>query len=185
MWKGQKAERADSHLANRPTPAMIQELVSTCSLAQLNELMMASADPRVPLYRGMFTKVEPKLQGGVLIGLGVWCAAFNSPNARAISAPITPAMAANGVRLVDFAELRRARTAVYIVVPEGDAARSRVALATLFGLAASQLRKGDLTPESAPALFNFDEAGHMVKSQLPHIFLSDLFQILSEPPASH
>jgi hypothetical protein len=27
----------------RPTPAMIQELVSTYSLAQLNELMMASA----------------------------------------------------------------------------------------------------------------------------------------------
>ncbi|MGH9836188.1 MAG: hypothetical protein ACRD9Y_24455 [Blastocatellia bacterium] len=34
-----------------------------------------------PLYWGMFTKVEPKLQGGVLIGLGVRCAAFNIPNA--------------------------------------------------------------------------------------------------------
>jgi type IV secretory pathway TraG/TraD family ATPase VirD4 len=152
------------HLAQwheRPTPAMIQELVSTYSLAQLNELMMASADPRVPLYWGMFTKVEPKLQGGVLIGLGVRCAAFNIPNARAISAPITPLMAAEGTRLVDFAELRRARTAVYVVVPEGDAARYWVVLATLFGLAASHLRKGELTPESAPVLFNFDEAGNI------------------------
>jgi type IV secretory pathway TraG/TraD family ATPase VirD4 len=152
------------HLAQwheRPTPAMIQELVSTYSLAQLNELMMASADPRVPLYWGMFTKVEPKLQGGVLIGLGVRCAAFNIPNARAISSPITPMMAANGIRLVDFADLRRARTAVYVVVPEGDAARYRVVLATLFGLAASHLRKGELEAESAPVLFNFDEAGNI------------------------
>jgi type IV secretory pathway TraG/TraD family ATPase VirD4 len=152
------------HLAQwhaRPTPAMIQELVSTYSLAQLNELMMASADPKVPLYWGMFTKVEPKLQGGVLIGLGVRCAAFNIPNAKAISSPITPMMAARGVRLVDFAELRQPRTAVYVVVPEGDAARYKVVLATLFGLAASHLRKGDLTPESAPVLFNFDEAGNI------------------------
>lgn len=152
------------HLAQwhaRPTPAMIQELVSTYSLAELNQLMMSSADPRVPLYWGMFTKVEPKLQGGVLIGLGVRCAAFNIPNAKAISSPITPMMAARGVRLVDFAELRRTRTAIYVVVPEGDAARYKVVLATLFGLAASHLRKGDITIESAPVLFNFDEAGNI------------------------
>jgi hypothetical protein len=109
----------------------------------------------------MFTKVEPKLQGGVLIGLGVRCAAFNIPNAKAISSPITPVMAASGIRLVDFAELRRARTAVYVVVPEGDAARYRVVLATLFGLTASHLRKGELNDESAPVLFNFDEAGNI------------------------
>jgi len=152
------------HLAQwhaRPTPAMIQELVSTYSLAELNQLMMSSADPKVALYWGMFTKVEPKLQGGVLIGLGVRCAAFNIPNAKAISSPITPVMAARGVRLVDFAELREPRTAIYVVVPEGDAARYKVVLATLFGLAASHLRKGELTRESTPVLFNFDEAGNI------------------------
>ena len=152
------------HLAQwhaRPTPAMIQELVSTYSLAELNQLMMSSADPNVSLYWGMFTKVEPKLQGGVLIGLGVRCAAFNIPNAKAISSPITPVMAARGVSPVDFAELRRPGTAIYVVVPEGDAARYKVVLATLFGLAASHLRKGELTPESAPVLFNFDEAGNI------------------------
>lgn len=146
---------------NCPTPAMIQELVSSYPLLQLNEMMMNAADPRVPLYWGMFTKVEPKLQGGVLIGLGVRCAAFNIPNAKAISAPITPAMAEKGVRMIDFAELRRGRTAIYVVVPEGDATRYRVVLATLFGLAASHLRKGELTDDSAPVLFNFDEAGNI------------------------
>lgn len=152
------------HLAQwhaRPTPAMIQELVSTYSLAQLNDLMMSSADPQVPLYWGMFTKVEPKLQGGVLIGLGVRCAAFNIPNAKAISSPITTMMAARGIRLIDFAQLRAPRTAIYVVVPEGDAMRYKVVLATLFGLAASHLRKGELHETSAPVLFNFDEAGNI------------------------
>ncbi|MFN7931039.1 MAG: hypothetical protein U0Y68_24550 [Blastocatellia bacterium] len=75
-------------------------MVSQYSLTELNELMMSSADPNVPLYWGMFTKVEPKLQGGVLIGLGVRCAAFNIPNAKAITSPITTKMAARGIRLL-------------------------------------------------------------------------------------
>nr|WP_281722484.1 type IV secretory system conjugative DNA transfer family protein [Nitrosomonas nitrosa] len=152
------------HLANwheRPTPAMIQELISIYSLPQLNEMMMASADPRVPLYWGMFTKVEPKLQGGVLIGIGVRCAAFNIPNAKAISSPITNPMATRGIRLIDFAELRQPRTAIYVVVPEGDAVRYKVVLATLFGLAASYLRRGEIKPDAVPVLFNFDEAGNI------------------------
>lgn len=152
------------HLAQwheRPTPAMIQELVSVYSLGDLNKMMMASRDPNVPLYWGMFTKVEPKLQGGVLIGLGVRCAAFNIPNAKAISSPITNPMAARGIRLIDFAELRQPRTAIFVVVPEGDAARYKVVLATLFGLAASYLRRGEIKPESVPVLFNFDEAGNI------------------------
>lgn len=123
--------------------------------------MMALPDPRMPLYWGMFTKVEPKLQGGVLIGLGVRCAVFNIPNAKAISSPITTRMAARGIRLIDFAGLRQPRTAIYVVVPEGDAARYKVVLATLFGLAASHLRKGELNDNSAPVLFNFDEVGNI------------------------
>lgn len=150
------------HLAQavaRPTPAMIQELVSGYSLAELNKMMMESADPNVPLYWGMFTKVEPKLQGGVLIGLGVRCASFSIPNAKAISSPITPHFAARGIRPVHFEELRRPRTAIYVVVPEGDAMRYKIVIATLFGLAASHLRKAELQPDSAPVLFSFDEAG--------------------------
>lgn len=150
------------HLAQavpRPTPAMIQELVSGYSLAELNKMMMGSADPNVPLYWGMFTKVEPKLQGGVLIGLGVRCASFSIPNAKAISSPITPYFAARGIRPVSFEELRRPRTAIYVVVPEGDAMRYKIVIATLFGLAASYLRKAELQPDSAPVLFSFDEAG--------------------------
>jgi hypothetical protein len=53
----------------------------------------------------MFSKVEPKLQAGVLIGLGVACADFSTPNMLAIASPITSVMAARGVRFVNFAKM--------------------------------------------------------------------------------
>jgi hypothetical protein len=96
-----------------------------------------------------------------LIGIGVRCAAFNLPNAKAISSPITNPMTTRGIRLIDFAELRRPRTAIYVVVPEGDAVRYKVVLATLFGLAASHLRRGEIKLDAVPVLFNFDEAGNI------------------------
>src|SRR4030095_8705503 len=101
----------------RPAPHMIQELISSLPLPRLNELMMNSSDPKVPIYWGMFSKIEPKLQAGVLIGLGVACADFATPNMVAISSPITTVMAARGVRFVDFGELRRPGTAIFVVVP--------------------------------------------------------------------
>jgi hypothetical protein len=52
-----------NQLHPRPAPHMIQELISTLTLQQLNDLMMKSLDPKVPLYWGMFSKVEPKLRG--------------------------------------------------------------------------------------------------------------------------
>ena len=88
-----------NQLRARPAPHMIQELISTLSLQQLNEQMMKSAEPKVPLYWGMFNKVDPKLQAGVLIGLGVACADFSTPNMMAISSPITNPMAARNAQM--------------------------------------------------------------------------------------
>jgi type IV secretory pathway TraG/TraD family ATPase VirD4 len=151
----------------RPAPPMIQELIATLTLAELNELMMSSPEPKVPFYWGMFSKVEPKLQAGVLIGLGVACADFGVPNVAAISSPVLPARASRGVRAVDFAELRRPGTVVFVVVAEGDAERYKRVLATFFGLANDCLRGGELTPESAPVLFNLDEVGNIYIPDLP------------------
>lgn len=130
-------------LHERPAPHMIQELISTVSLAQLNELMLNSPDPKVPLYWGMFSKVEPKLQAGVLIGLGVACADFSTPNMMAISSPITNVMAECGVRFVNSSELRKPGTAIFMIVPEGDAERYKRILSTFFGLANDCLRNGN------------------------------------------
>jgi type IV secretory pathway TraG/TraD family ATPase VirD4 len=151
----------------RPAPHMIQELISGATLQELNELMMKSPDPKVPLYWGMFSKVEPKLQAGVLIGLGVTCADFSTPNMMAISSPITNVMAARGVRSVDFNMLRTPGTAIFVVVPEGDAERYKRVLTTFFGLANECLRNGRLDNSSAPVLFNLDEIGNIHIPDLP------------------
>ena len=156
-----------NQLHPRPAPHMIQELISTLSLTQLNELMMASRDPKVPLYWGMFSKVEPKLQAGVLIGLGVACADFATPNLMAIASPITPVMQQRGIRFVDFTELRRTGTAIFVVVPEGDAERYKRVLSTLIGLVNDCLRNGELSEASAPVLFNLDEIGNIHIPDLP------------------
>ncbi|MGE0128983.1 MAG: type IV secretory system conjugative DNA transfer family protein [Blastocatellales bacterium] len=156
-----------NQLHTRPAPHMIQELISTLSLQQLNDQMMKSPDPKVPLYWGMFSKVEPKLQAGVLIGLGVACADFSTPNMMAISSPITNPMAARGVRFVDFTELRQPGTAIFMIVPEGDAERYKRVLSTFFGLANDCLRNGELTEDSAPVLFNLDEIGNIHIPDLP------------------
>jgi type IV secretory pathway TraG/TraD family ATPase VirD4 len=156
-----------NQLHARPAPHMIQELISTPSLMQLNNLMMKSSDPKVPLYWGMFSKVEPKLQAGVLIGLGVACADFSTPNMMAICSPITSPMAARGVRFVDFSELRMPGTAIFMIVPEGDAERYKRVLSTFFGLANDCLRNGELNDKSAPVLFNLDEIGNIHVPDLP------------------
>src|SRR5262245_2592469 len=151
----------------RPAPHMIQELISGASLQQLNELMMKSPDRKVPLYWGMFAKVEPKLQAGVLIGLGVACADFSTPNMMAIASPITNVMAARGVRFLDFDRLRMPGTAIYMIVPEGDAERYKRVLSTFIGIANDWLRNGELNERSAPVLFNLDEIGNIHIPDLP------------------
>jgi type IV secretory pathway TraG/TraD family ATPase VirD4 len=156
-----------NQLHPHPAPHMIQELISTLSLQQLNDLMMKSLDPKVPLYWGMFSKVEPKLQAGVLIGLGVACADFSTPNMMAIASPITNPMAARGVRFVNFSDLRQANTAIFMVVPEGDAERYKRVLSTFFGLANDCLRNGAISEDSAPILFNLDEIGNIHIPDLP------------------
>jgi hypothetical protein len=83
----------------------------------------------------MFSKVEPKLQAGVLTGLGVACADFSTPNMMAIASPITSLMAARGVRFVNFSELRKPGTAIFLIVPEGDAERYKRILSTFIGVA--------------------------------------------------
>jgi type IV secretory pathway TraG/TraD family ATPase VirD4 len=130
-------------------------------------MMMKSPDPKVPLYWGMFSKVEPKVQAGVLIGLGIACADFNTPNMMTISSPITNIMAARGARFVNFSELRDPGTAIFMVVPEGDAERYKRILSTFFGLANDCLRNGELHEDSATVLFNLDEIGNIHIPDLP------------------
>jgi type IV secretory pathway TraG/TraD family ATPase VirD4 len=85
----------------------------------------------------------------------------------AISSPITDPMKARGVRFVDFRELRLPGTAIFMIVPEGDAERYKRVLSTFFGLANDCLRNGQMNESSAPVLFNLDEIGNIHIPDLP------------------
>ncbi len=118
---------------------------------------------------------EPKLQAGVLIGLGVACADFSTPNMMAISSPITNVMAARGVRMVNFAELRKPGTAIFMIVPEGDAERYKRILSTFFGIANDCLRNGEVKYKQAVAII----------SNAPPVRLTfPKFARLEKPPVS-
>src|SRR5262249_25391392 len=56
---------------------------------------------------------------------------------------------------------RKAGTGIYVVIPEGDAARYKIVLSILFGLAASITRKTSNDERGAPVLLALDEAGNI------------------------
>src|SRR5262249_49456901 len=71
---------------------------------------------------------------------------------------------------IDLNMLRNPGTAIYGVIPEGDADRYSAFLTTFFGLAMTGLRTVKVTAQTVPTLFMFDEAGnipiHGVKEML-------------------
>ena len=64
------------------------------------------------------------------------------------------------MRLIS-SHLREPGTAIYVIVPEGDATRYRIVLSILFGLVASVVRKTSDDPRAAPVLMALDEAGNI------------------------
>lgn len=155
------------HIAKNPTPAMINEFISLRSIdplegkteSPLTEEMNQSPDPQVPIYWGAFTKAKRDLQGSILTGVIAKCQSFTTPHVKAI----TSAEASKGVNRarIDLNMLRHRSTAIYVVIPEGDAERYSAFLTTFFGLAMSVLRTIQVTDDTIPALFVFDEAGNI------------------------
>jgi type IV secretion system protein VirD4 len=155
-------------IVEHPTPAMINEFISVRSIdplegeleSPLTKEMIASPDPQVQLYWGAFTKAKRDLQGSMLTGVIAKCQAFTTPNVKAV----TTAYATGGSAPrdgIDLNMLRNPSTAIYVVIPEGDAERYGIFLTVFFGLAMTVLRTLRVTAETVPALFVFDEAGNI------------------------
>lgn len=151
-----------------PTPAMINEFISLRSIdpaegeseSPLTTEMINSPDPQVEVYWGAFTKAKRDLQGSILTGVISKCQAFTTPNVKAITTNFAdPGSSSRDV--IDLKMLRNPSTAIYVVIPEGDADRYASFLTTFFGLAMTVLRTLPVTPETVPALFVFDEAGNI------------------------
>lgn len=145
-----------------PTPAMIAEFIASRGFDQLNHEMLDSPDPEARVQWGIFKKADrEKTQGGVFVGLGTKLAPLRAPHAMAVMQSPTDEERERGIREIDLHELRRPGTGIYVVVPEGDATRYRIALSILFGLAASVVRKTSNDERGAPVLLALDEAGNI------------------------
>jgi type IV secretory pathway TraG/TraD family ATPase VirD4 len=156
------------HIAKNPTPAMINEFISLRSIdppigqteSPLTREMNASPDEQVPVYWGAFTKAKRDLQGSILTGVIAKCQCFTTPNVKAVTS--SEASDSRNRRFgIELSMLRHPSTAIYVVIPEGDAERYGAFLTTFFGLAMSVLRTIQVTDETVPALFLFDEAGNI------------------------
>ncbi len=149
-------------IAVSPTPAMIAEYIASSDLAWIDREMSQSPDQEARVYWGLFQKADKeKTQGGVFTGLGVKLAPFRSPHAMAVLQSISPEERARGLREIDLSDLRQPGTAIYVVIPEGDATRYQVVLSILFGLAASMTRKTSHDENGALVLLALDEAGNI------------------------
>ena len=149
-------------IADHPTPAMVAEFIAHRGFDEVNHEMKDSPDPEARIQWGIFKKADrEKTQGGVFVGLGTKLAPLRSPHAMAIMQSVTDEERERGVREIDLHDLRKPGTAVYVIVPEGDATRYRIVLSILFGLAASVTRKTSHDESGAPVLLALDEAGNI------------------------
>jgi type IV secretion system protein VirD4 len=156
------------HIVEHPTPAMINEFISLRSIdppegqseSPLTKEMIESPDPLVEVYWGAFTKAKRDLQGSILTGVIAKCQSFTTPNVKAVTSGFATAGSAPRDR-IDLNMLRNPSTAIYVVIPEGDAERYGSFLTVFFGLAMTVLRTLPVTAETVPALFVFDEAGNI------------------------
>ena len=155
------------HVVASPTPAMINQFIALRSIdppegkteSPLTAEMVASPDPQVEVYWGAFTKAKRDLQGSILTGCIAKCQTFTTPNVQAITADAVEGSIPRSK--IDLKMLRNPGTAIYVVIPEGDAERYSAFLTTFFGLAMTVLRTLPVTDATVPALFVFDEAGNI------------------------
>jgi hypothetical protein len=149
-------------ISENPTPAHVAEFIATRGFDQINHEMLQSPDPEARVQWGIFKKADrEKTQGGVYVGLGTKLAPLRSPHAMAVMQSVTDEERERGLREIDLYDLRKPGTGIYVVVPEGDATRYKIALSILFGLAASITRKTSDDENGAPVLLALDEAGNI------------------------
>jgi type IV secretion system protein VirD4 len=149
-------------IADNPTPAHLAEFIATRTFDQIHHEMMNSPDPEAQIKWGIFKKADrEKTQGGIYIGLGTKLDPLRSPHAMAVMQSVTDEERLRGLREINLYDLRKPSTAIYVVVPEGDATRYKIVLSILFGLAASVTRKTSNNEEGAPVLLALDEAGNI------------------------
>lgn len=105
--------------------------------------------------------LDEKTLGNIVISMTTPIACFRDPAVQTVFSPPSNEERARGCRVVDFRDLRRKGTAIYVVLPEGQASRLASVLGTVFGVAMNVLRRTGDAPGACDTIFQLDEAGNV------------------------
>jgi len=156
-------------IVDHPTPAMIHEFIALRSYERLCTELADCENQDVQVQWGTFTKAPDQTRGSVFTGLAAKINPFTIDKAKAVTASIVQSEYDAGARYIDFDDLRKPGTAIFIVIPEGAASRYKIPLATFVGQAVEHLRAGVVDEKTTPVMFVVDEAAHVPIANLKEL----------------
>lgn len=155
------------------TPAFAYDFVAEFDSLKEGERIEELKNSPSPLARQamqVVTNSAPEnTLGSVLLGLGSKLRPFTLDEARQITSQPSHEELQEGVKLIDFSELRQPGTAVFIVVPEGATQVYQEFLATFFGQAIFELRLDNTREPEHPCLVLIDEARELDVAEVRRI----------------
>lgn len=127
----------------------------------LHRAFMGANNPEISAEWSPLSTLDEKTLGNIVISMTTPIASFRDPAVQTVFSAPTNEERARGCRVVDFRDLRRKGTAIYIVVPEGQASRFYSVLGTIFGVAMNVLRRTGEAKGACDTLIQLDEAGNV------------------------
>lgn len=116
-----------------------------------------------------FRRSPPQTHGSVLIGLYNKLRPFTLAPARMVTMRPSAEDEKNGCRYVDFRQLRRKGTAIYLVVSEGAADIYKEFIATFIGQAVLEMRLDGVNDPVTPCFVLIDEAYQLNVAEVKRI----------------
>lgn len=116
-----------------------------------------------------FRKAPYQTRGSVLIGLYNKLRPFTLAPARMVTNYPTAEEAARGCRMIDFRELRKPGTAIFLVVSEGAADMYKEFISTFLGQAVLEMRLDGVNEPKYPCFVLIDEAYQLNVAEVKRI----------------
>lgn len=116
-----------------------------------------------------FRQAPIQTRGSILIGLYNKLRPFTLAPARMVTTLPTSEETKDGCRLIDFSDLRKPGTAVYLVVSEGAADIYKEFIATFLGQAVMEMRLDGLNEPEHPCFVLIDEAYQLNVAEVKRI----------------
>src|SRR5215213_9285395 len=156
-------------VVDTPTPPMVYEYAALRDDEGFAADMANSENYYVKLAWRAFQKAPKPTQGSVMIGLCNKLYPFFMEHARLVTTPLGQKQIEAGAQEIDFLGLQEPGTAIFIVIPEGDASRYKDVLATFVGQGVYELRADDETEKKTPVLFLIEEAYNIPVAEIKQV----------------